>query len=242
MAKKSILFLSIFLLLIFFLISCSPSLDKNEPLLNSRTGVNAGVDLGNKVLENKVQDKPFQSSSENPVVRLPSGTSVFINSQELTQFQIQELTTAFGKAPLPGNYWYDSLSGFYGILYGPTLGLLSPGYHFGTLATDASKGSTGVFINGRNLPEIDAIALETLFAIQRKPGRYWMDGQGNIGVEGDTLPLVNLYVAYAQVSRNRSGGSGSKDNYWAGNFGSYGNEQNGFGYVMVDGASVSYGS
>ena len=121
---------------------------------------------------------------------------------------------------------------------GQSLGLIFSGHNFAILPEDASNGNTGVYINARELPEPDAQFLEWLFNIQRQKGRYWQDAQGNIGLEGNPTPLVNMYLAYSQHGKY----SKSNDNYWAGNFGSYGNEQNGFGYVMVDGVSVTYGS
>ncbi len=169
--------------------------------------------------------------------------TVYINNKKLTSEQIEELTTVYGFPPKPGKYWYDSSSGSYGVWQGPSLGVIFPGHDFADLPADASNGDTGVFINGRELPEADVLFLEWILLVSRVQGRYWQDALGNIGYEGDPNPLVNLYAAYqqrAQLGSSYSSG-GASDNYWAGNFGSYGNEQNGFGYVMVDGTSVTYG-
>ncbi|HLC82096.1 MAG TPA: hypothetical protein VJH68_05565 [Candidatus Nanoarchaeia archaeon] len=166
--------------------------------------------------------------------------AVYINNQELTRQQINELASSYGASPLPGRYWYDSLSGSYGIWHGPSLSVLLPGHDFWPLPEDASNGDTNLFINGRELPEADALFLEWIFAVPRQPGRYWQDALGNIGYENNPSILANLYVAYQERTRS-SRFYGSGDNYWAGNFESYGNEQNGFGYVMVGGSSVSYG-
>ena len=166
---------------------------------------------------------------------------IYINNQKLTPQQIDELASSYGASPLPGKYWYDSLSGSYGIWHGPSLGVILPGHDFGPLPEDASNGDTNLFINGRQLPEADALFLEWIFAVPRQPGKYWQDALGNIGYENNPLILANFYYAYQERSRS-SRFYGSGDNYWAGNFESYGNEQNGFGYVMVGGSSVSYGS
>src|SRR3989344_3703801 len=197
----------------------------------------------NPAIDEDTLNKEETAISEDLINQDNNLKAIYINNRKLTAQQINELTAAYGAAPRPGRYWYDSVSGSYGIWQGPSLGVLLPGHDFGSLPEDASNGDTGVFINGRELPEADAQFLEWIFAVPRQPGQWWMDAQGNIGVEGDSTPLVNFYLAYQQRTQAVSsyGSRGSGDNYWAGNFGSYGNEQNGFGYVMVDGVSVSYG-
>ncbi len=185
-------------------------------------------------------EKVSDDSDAQPVPQDDNINSIFINDKKLSAEQVQGLTTIYGAPPLPGHYWYDPLSGSYGIWQGPSLGLILPGHDFGNVPKDASAGNTGIFINGRELPEADVQFLEWVFAVEIQPNYYWQDALGNMGYEGDSTIITNLYTAYQQ--RSSAGRfSGSGDNYWAGNFGSYGNEQNGFGYVMVDGASVTYG-
>jgi uncharacterized protein YcfL len=167
----------------------------------------------------------------------PKQGEIYINQNKLTMLQISELEKIYNTKPIPGRYWYDSRSGSYGIWQGPSLGLILPNHEFGDLSKDASNGNSGVFINGRELPELDIQFLEWLFNAPRIPGRYWLDSNGNIGLEGDPTPLLNTYLAYSQHGQYSKSG----DNYWASNFGAFGNEQNGFGYVMVDGVSVTYG-
>ncbi len=219
--------------ILFSLVSCT---DDDEVV------VDADVDSSTNVNNDQNSNNQRTNPSNQVQANVQTTTKVFINENELTLEQVNELQTTYGNKALPGRYWYDSKSGFYGIWHGPTLGVLRAGHNFGDLPSDASNGNTNVFVNGRELSEEDVRALELLFGVQRSPdgGRLWMDSQGNIGIEGYAVPLVNLYLAYSQRSKQakRSGG----DNYWAGNFGSYGNEQGGFGYVTVDGVSVTYGS
>jgi hypothetical protein len=60
---------------------------------------------------------------------------------------------------------------------------------------------TGVFINGRELHPLDVQGLQQLIG-QVLPGRWWVDAQGNYGLEGGP-PLGNLMVL---ARANRSGG------------------------------------
>jgi hypothetical protein len=105
-----------------------------------------------------------------------------------------------------GAYWYDPRTGASGRWGGPTLAFLSPGLTLGgPLPADASGGGqgmlTGVFINGRELHPLDVLGLQQLIG-QVLPGRWWVDAQGNYGLEGGP-PLGNLMVL---AQANRSGG------------------------------------
>ena len=210
------------ILFLFFLLSCmSPSQEK-------------------ALKEIVTAEEPISGQpSSKAALQEDVAHAVYINNKMLTAKQRRELTAVYGVPPRPGRYWYDSASGSYGIWHGLSLGVILAGHDFGKIPEDASDGNTGVFINDRELPEADVLFLEWVFNVPRQPGRYWQDALGNIGYEGDPTPLVNLYAVYQQRIQSRFYGSG--DNYWAGNFGSYGNEENGFGYVMVDGVSVTYG-
>ncbi|CAM8977475.1 unnamed protein product [Rhodiola kirilowii] len=57
----------------------------------------------------------------------------------------------------PGNYWYDFRAGFWGVIGGPCLGIIPPfieEFNCPMLA-NCSSGATGVFVNGRELQQID---------------------------------------------------------------------------------------
>jgi len=164
---------------------------------------------------------------------------VFVNGVALGEPQLRELQQRYGQGPRPGRYWYDARSGLFGNEGGPSLGSILPGHDFGALAPDASHGTTGVFVNGRQLEATDYMALASIVgAIQ--PGRYWLDGQGNYGFEGYQVPAGNLYLL--RQMQPGSGGSGG-DNFWTSRF-SAGNytDDNSAGYVQCpDGTFVTYG-
>jgi len=60
----------------------------------------------------------------------------------------------------------------------PFLGLGGP------LSADASKGDTGVFINGREIHRQELNYLQRLFGTVNR-GRYWLDDRGLVGHEGE---------------------------------------------------------
>jgi hypothetical protein len=144
---------------------------------------------------------------------------------------LRQLQQAYGLDIADGSYWYDARSGAAGPAGGPTLAFIVPGLALGgSLRPDASAGNTGVFLNGRELPQYDLIRLTQLVGFVM-PGRYFLDANGNAGYEGGP-PLVNL-VAASRQSQARSGGDG----WYSGNTGASGNESGGTGYVMGKDAS-----
>ncbi len=75
------------------------------------------------------------------------------------------------------------------------------------MPADASKGNTGVFINGRETNPTEAGFFQRVFGAVYL-GRWWLDGQtGNVGLEGNPMPVANLGVALQQAERS-AGGSG----------------------------------
>lgn len=51
----------------------------------------------------------------------------------------------------------------YGEMGGPVLGVMLPGHEFGKLSSMASKGSSGVYLNGRQLQLQEAKRLAQIF-------------------------------------------------------------------------------
>ena len=168
----------------------------------------------------------------------PTEAQVRINGSVLTPELIQEFEALYQVRPVPGDYWYDAMSGLYGTMGQQATGMMMPGHLLGELPENASKGDTSVFINGRELTNIEVSYIARLLDTQAIPGRYWLDAFGNLGVEGLPIPLVNFY----EVSRMRFG-SGGGDNFWSSHF-SAGNSDSGNtrGYVSVPGhGPVGYG-
>jgi hypothetical protein len=165
-------------------------------------------------------------------------TAVRINGIVMSPELLGEFESVYGARPLPGDYWYDTRSGLYGIMGQQAAGMMMPGHGLGEMPEDASGGDSGVYINGRNLTSVEVGYITTLLQAPAVKGRYWLDAYGNCGVEGVPLPLVNFYeVAAARF------GSGGGDNFWSSHF-SAGNYDSGNsrGYVSVPGhGPVGYG-
>lgn len=146
------------------------------------------------------------------------GTGVYVNRVELGSDVVGALARS-GVQIVPGAYWYDAISGLYGLIGGPGLGFTMPGLSVGgPLPADASGGGTYVFVNGRELHPTDVALLVSVLG-PVYPGRYWLRYDGFYGVEGG--PALGNLIALAQRA---AGGSGY-------------NRTNPFGHLGSDGQS-----
>ena len=149
-------------------------------------------------------------------------TEVIINDTSLKHEEIVQLAALFGGQVFAGDYWYDRLTGAWGLKCGPAMGIGVAGLGFGgELKADASCGKTGVFVNGRELHEKDLARLQSLSGYIA-PARYWMDAQLNLGLEGRPA-LLNFSLLAAQ--RNRGANMA-----WSSFYNPAGNQPAGFGY------------
>jgi hypothetical protein len=169
--------------------------------------------------------------------QIPSPRAVVINQVRIPDDTLRVLQQRLGTAIASGRYWYDNMTGAWGKEGGPTLGFTLAGLNLGgPLRADASNGNTNVFINGRELHQLDVMGLQQITGVVL-PGRYWVDAQGYGGYEGGP-PMFNLKMLAEQAARNRGGlwkgsGAGAGESYGGGAW-SYGNSNTGIG-VISDG-------
>lgn len=122
--------------------------------------------------------------------------SVIVNRVRLSAAQVSGFERQWNVQVRDGRYWYDRVSGAWGLEGGPTGGWIMPGLDLGgPLPADASHGTTGVFINGRELPQPDVDALLRITPVL--PGRWWVDARGTFGAEGGPA-LGNLWLLARQ--------------------------------------------
>jgi hypothetical protein len=116
--------------------------------------------------------------------------AVVVNQVVLGDATRRALEQGYGVVLPPGRYWYDTVSGAWGVEGGPVAGKILPGLGLGgPLRADASNGHTGVFVNGRELHPLDVAALQRCVAVV--PGRYWLTADGVGGYE-HAPPSFNL--------------------------------------------------
>jgi hypothetical protein len=122
---------------------------------------------------------------------------------------LEQIEQLYGVTLPNGHYWYDSISGAWGIWGQGSLGQLPAGLTLGgPLPPNASGGGqgalTGVFINGRELHPTEVAYLQQITQVY--PGRYWVDAQGNGGIEGQPMSF-NLYALAQQAQSQSQGGA-----------------------------------
>ena len=152
-----------------------------------------------------------QSSSEPssaPVAPAPAAELelVFINGVQLASPDLAELTATVGAAPVSGRYWYDATSGLWGLEGHGAGGVARTGLRTAApLAAEASAGTSGAFVNGRQLPVTELTAVATLLgwplpADSRYIGHYTLDGEGALNSQKGRY-LGNLAAAAKRAAR-----------------------------------------
>ncbi|MFO1198348.1 MAG: hypothetical protein U1E86_15385 [Burkholderiaceae bacterium] len=161
-----------------------------------------------------------------PFLAAAAPAEVTVNGTVLDARTLQALEKGYQSRVPPGRYWYDAVSGAWGLEGGPAAGQILPGLPLGgPLRADASRGRTGVFVNGRELHSLDVAALRR--CVQVVPGRYWVQANGVGGYE-NAPPSFDL----AALCGARGGGRGGTqcDNYGNGQF-NCSNSRTGIGMI-----------
>ena len=188
---------------------------------------------------NSLQQTANSEGSEGSKEIKNKKAKVIINDVTWDEKMESEFKNVYKMDPIPGDYWYDAVSGLWGKKGGPALSFIYPGHNYGKLESNVSLGNTGIFINGREIPSEEAYIWSLVMGVPAQQGRYWLNGQGYVGYEGSNIALFNLFVLAKRNSYQAKGGS---DNFWSSSL-ARGNEEGGFGYVSIPGSgiTVTYG-
>jgi hypothetical protein len=150
---------------------------------------------------------PPRETGQEPTSQ--SERNVVINDTRLPDAIVRDLESNYRVQFRDGRYWYDKMSGAWGLEGGPCVGFGVPGLVVaGPLRSNASNGNTGIFVNGRELHQQDAIGIQTSLGVPPQPGRYWWDAYGNVGYEGEPA-LFNVRQVLAARGGSQSGGAWS---------------------------------
>lgn len=136
-------------------------------------------------------------------------TNVVVNGMAVPAETLAQLQMIYANAIPPGRYWYDAMSGAYGLEGGPAAGQILPGLSLGgPLDANASRGTSQVFINGRRITISEQSYLERACSTAIAPGRYWVNAAGIGGIEG-FAPSFNLALC-GGGGGGQSGGSSTR--------------------------------
>jgi hypothetical protein len=134
---------------------------------------------------------------------------VVVNAVALSKETLFALQRIYPVPIQPGRYWYDPVSGAYGVEGGPIAGQMNPGLRLGgPLRADASRGTSRVFINGRQLTVGEKTYIEQACRTAVAPARYWVNAQGLGGFEGG--PATFNLALCGPPPGQRSGGSSTR--------------------------------
>ena len=145
-----------------------------------------------------------------------AGGDIHVNGVVLPAETVRALQQAYPVAIAPGRYWYDRISGAWGRDGQPIAGQMMAGLNLGgPLRGDASRGASGVYINGRHVTAGEKAYLEQLCQVPIAPARYWILFNGIGGFEGGP-PNFNLGQCPG-IAQRSSGARSSSRTYCDGN-------------------------
>lgn len=166
---------------------------------------------------------------------------VIVNGLALDARARQLLELSYRTRLAPARYWYDPVSGLWGLEGAPSSGQIAPGLRVGgQLNPQASVGRfagvTRVFVNGREIPPQELRYLEGLYGNVRR-ARYWLNARGIGGYEGGPALFDLRATANARQAQANNGSYTRRGAF--GNTGSDG--QCGYFFDPSSGASVMTG-
>ena len=137
-------------------------------------------------------------------------TDIVVNGMTLSAETVLALQQVYPVAIAPGRYWYDAVSGAYGREGEPIAGQMIAGLALGgPLRADASRGTAGVFINGRQITVGEKAYIEQLCQTPVVSARYWILFNGLGGYEGGPA-IFDLGQCPGLARRSGGGRSMSK--------------------------------
>ncbi len=182
----------VFVVLIASLVACAKSdrerasVDKVPPpiVLDSDRGIaeRSSADEGQSTDE---QARIDERAATDERAHAADDASIVVNGEALPAETVRQLQQIYPVTIAPGRYWYDAVSGAYGREGEPIGGQMIPALPLGgRLKADASRGTSGVFINGRQITVGEKVYLERLCQTPVVPARYWVLSNGLGGLEG----------------------------------------------------------
>jgi hypothetical protein len=105
-------------------------------------------------------NQPASSSAGTSAAQDPG---IVVNGQALSAETVQQLKQIYPVVIPSGRYWYYPVSGAWGREGQPIAGQMMPGLSLGgPLQATASRGTSGVFINGRQITDGEKSYIEVL--------------------------------------------------------------------------------
>ncbi|KAE8675708.1 Trichome birefringence-like 23 [Hibiscus syriacus] len=134
--------------------------------------------------------RDFSKSNDNIRDKRPN---VSVNRQPISDYAVREAEKQAGPIH-PGNYWYDSRAGFWGVMGQPCSGIIPPfieEFNY-PMPKNCAAGNTGVFINGRELHQKDLELLACKGFPTARDKSYIIEFSGRVFDQDSGIELYTL--------------------------------------------------
>ncbi|KAJ0435228.1 putative zinc-ribbon domain, plant, protein enhanced disease resistance 4 [Helianthus annuus] len=132
--------------------------------------------------------------------------NVTVNGQPIPDRLVKKAEKLAGTIQ-PGDYWYDSKAGFWGMMGGPCRGIIPPfieEFNY-PMPEKCADGNTNVFVNGRELHQRDLDLLVSRGLPTDADRSYIIDISGKVFDEESGLELEGLGKLAPTVERKKHG-------------------------------------
>lgn len=135
----------------------------------------------------------FRDSSSHSLHTLLAKADVFVNGKPITPYAVRRAEKMAGPIS-PGEYWYDSKAGFWGVMGDLCLGIIPPCIEefSSQMPENCSGGDTCVYVNGRELHKNDLDLLSSRGLPYTRFKYYVVDISGKVLDEDTEAFVVNL--------------------------------------------------
>ncbi|MBA0851623.1 hypothetical protein Goshw_023232 [Gossypium schwendimanii] len=132
--------------------------------------------------------------------------NVSVNGHPISENGVRRAERQAGQV-FPGNYWYDSRAGFWGVMGQPCSGIIPPfieEFNY-PMTKNCAAGNTGVFINGRELHQKDLDLLVCKGLPTASDKSYIMEFSGRVLDEDTGVELYTLGKLAPTVEKEKRG-------------------------------------
>ncbi|KAL7239042.1 hypothetical protein ACSBR2_005023 [Camellia fascicularis] len=153
-----------------------------------------------------IMKKSFKDLSRSNQTIEESSTNVTINGHPIPDRMLKKAEKLSGPVH-PGQYWYDSRAGFWGVMGGPCLGIILPfieEFNY-PMPENCAGGNTGIFVNGRELHPRDLNLLSSRGLPTTKDKSYIIEISGRVLDEDSGEELDSLGKLAPTVQKAKHG-------------------------------------
>ncbi|XVF80202.1 hypothetical protein PTKIN_Ptkin15bG0052000 [Pterospermum kingtungense] len=154
--------------------------------------------------------KSFKDFSKFNEIEEHGRSNISVNGHAIPERVVKKAEKMAGPIR-PGQYWYDFQAGFWGVMGGPCLGIIPPfieEFNY-SMPENCAGGTTGVFVNGRELHQKDLDLLASRGLPTDRDRSYIIEISGRV-LDEDTGEELDSLGKLAPTVRKAKHGFGMK--------------------------------